>query len=414
VSYGALTDFVPLSANPVGLVSEAESQAYKRYVTAYSRLWRQFFDPIAIRIDDAEDGSLEATTFILPLIDSTIYNRLRGFLNTHETGIPLKIPAVADGAVLAVGLNLTEEAWVTIASSLGRKLVGFTGLDSAALDDLDPSVHLAVHDSDPIIAVGSGDILGAFGESVTRFGSGGSMMLTPMALAILTRPCTLAVETRDPAGTLRYLRNLSRSGGEHPLFREDSERYLHVDLLRVGGSDSWMYSVDVMGLLKMRFGVEVKDGFVIVRNIPWSNAGHVSGSDTAEVGGARIAVDSRACDLVLPSLHASAAEARGDAALAGAGLIYPLLASGYATIDEAAEAHMKLFGFRPVHPSGGRWTWDGRDVTSTSYGSISAREQPVYEPGTTAFGLLKDIEDLVVEMQLEDNGLRTTARWRMR
>jgi hypothetical protein len=290
-------------------------------------------------------------------------------LNTHETGIPLKIPALADGAVLAVGLNLTEEAWVTIASSLGRKLVGFTDLDPAILDDLGPSVHLAVHDSDPIIAVGSGDILGAFGESVARFGSGGSMMLTPMALAILTRPCTLAVETRDPARTLRYLRNLSRSG---------------------------------------------KDGFVIVRNIPWSNVGHVSGSDTAELGGARIAVDSRACDLVLPSLHASAAEARGDAALAGAGLIYPLLASGYATIDEAAEAHMKLFGFRPVHPSGGRWTWDGRDVTSTSYGSISAREQPVYEPGTTAFGLLKDIEDLVVEMQLEDNGLRTTARWRMR
>ena len=36
------------------------------------------------------------------------------------------------------------------------------------LDDLGPGLHLAVHDADPVIALGSGDLLGAFGSNSLR------------------------------------------------------------------------------------------------------------------------------------------------------------------------------------------------------------------------------------------------------
>jgi hypothetical protein len=75
--YGSLDDMKTLQEVPVERVTQAEADVYKRYVENYSRYWRQFFDPIAIRLDDAPDRSLELTTFILPLIDNTIYNRLR-------------------------------------------------------------------------------------------------------------------------------------------------------------------------------------------------------------------------------------------------------------------------------------------------------------------------------------------------
>ena len=41
------------------MVTAAEAQAYGSYVENYTRFWRRFFDPIAVRLDDTPDGALE-------------------------------------------------------------------------------------------------------------------------------------------------------------------------------------------------------------------------------------------------------------------------------------------------------------------------------------------------------------------
>ena len=54
------------------------------------------------------------------------------------------------------------------------------------MDDLGPAVHLAVFDADPVIALGSGDVMGAFGGSM--MGTGSDMLMASAALSLLTRP----------------------------------------------------------------------------------------------------------------------------------------------------------------------------------------------------------------------------------
>jgi hypothetical protein len=189
---------------------------------------------------------------------------------------------------------------------------------------------------------------------------------------------------------------------------------MSVDFYRVAGRDSWIYSLDVLGMITLRYGIEVADDYLLIRNIPWASTGRIAGSQRTELNGARITVGTEACDLLLPSLHAAASEHQAVAALDGSALLYPLLESGHATIDEAAAVHMRLFGFRPVHPAGGTWTWDGRTVHSTTFGSVHGKEQPAHRSGDSDFGLMRDIEKLSLEMQFENDGLRTRARWKMR
>ena len=72
---------------PLEHVTKKEAESYQHYVTQYSQYWRQFFDPIAVRLADTADRKLELTTFILPLIDSSVYGRLReAILHAEDSG----------------------------------------------------------------------------------------------------------------------------------------------------------------------------------------------------------------------------------------------------------------------------------------------------------------------------------------
>ena len=407
--YGTLSSMSTISDRPVTIVSRVEADAYKSYMKNYTRFWRQFFDPIAIRLDDTADRSLEATTFILPLIDSSIYNSLKDIVMNAEDGIAMKTPKFTHEPVLKLSLNLKEKNWQEITKNMGEFTTRYSGLNSAILDDFGPAVHLAIHDADPVIALGSGDIMGAFGGNIMGMGRGSEMMAIPFLLSMLTRPCTLAVETKNPQATLRHLRMAATSYGRSR--RSDDFR---AKLYQIKGKDSWVYSLDLENVIKIRFGLEVRDGFLFIKNIPWSKQSTVAGIETTSLNGVRLAVYPAACQIQLPGLHAAASEHRSASAFAGAAMLYPLISSGYADISNAPEAHMKLFGYLPVHPSGGNWIWENGNVSSTAYGSISRREQPEYKEGDDDFGLMKKIKKLSIETQFEDDGLRTKVKWQMR
>ena len=120
-----------LGAAPVETVTAAEAEAYRTYVDEYSRYWRQYFDPIALRLDDAPAGELELSTFILPLLDSELYDRVREVLAVRETGPALRVPVVTPDPVLRLSLNLTEEAWVKVAGLSSDLLLGYAGISPA-------------------------------------------------------------------------------------------------------------------------------------------------------------------------------------------------------------------------------------------------------------------------------------------
>ena len=138
---------------------------------------------------------------------------------------------------------------------------------------------------------------------------------------------------------------------------------------------------------------------------------HRTRRETTALNGACLGVTPGACQAQLPSLFAAAADRWRMAAIEGNGYLYPLLASGYARIDDAAEAHARLFGFQPAHPAGGQWRWETGEVVSSLYGSAGHQKQPAYQDGDRSFGVLKEIAHLDVSMQFEDTGLRTRVCW---
>jgi hypothetical protein len=403
-TYGTLTRLKTLTEVPIERVTPAEAKAYKQYVDNYSRYWRQFFDPIAIRLNDTDDGSLELTTFILPLIDSSIYNRLREALLRHEDEQPLAVPRIEPTPVLQFSMNVSDRTWQQIAGGFGEMFEQYGGASPALLDDLGPGVHLAIFDADPVITLGSGDVMGAFGGNVLRAG-GNEMMMIPAALSLLTRRSTILVETRNPQRTARYLRQAATVGAIR-------DGWFEVSFYQVDDRDSWVWTMSIEGVIKLRFGVEVVDRYLVIRNIPWSTQDRVVEVKDASLNGASLAVWPSACRLQLPGLFASAADQERRATMSGLGRLYPLVVAG-SGVDVAAERHAKLFGFRPLHPAGGQWRWENRNLTSSVYGSALRQRQPGYDP-SRPFGLMQAIEKMELTMQFEDAGLRSKIRWKLR
>jgi len=77
-TWGTLADMTGLGEVPMEFATKAEADAYKNYRDNYDRYWRQYFDPVAMRLDDGDNGELKLETFILPLLDSQVYSLIRG------------------------------------------------------------------------------------------------------------------------------------------------------------------------------------------------------------------------------------------------------------------------------------------------------------------------------------------------
>jgi hypothetical protein len=407
--YGTMGDMQTLLAVPTLQVTPAEADAYRRYVENYSRFWSQFFDPIAMRLDDA-NGSLELSTFILPLINNSIYDGLREALLHHEDRHPLVIPVVEPTPVLHISLNLQDRVWQGVAGGFGELFRHYGGVSPALLDDLGPAVHLSVFDADPVLALGSGDLLGAFGGNMGRMGgfNRSEMLLLPVALSALTRPCTLRVETRDAERTARHLRQAATVAMSEPADFSDFAISFH----QVEDRDAWIWSLSVGGMIKLRFGLEVTDRHLVLRNLPWSTPDRVVRLESAACNGAGLSLWPGACRLQLPSLFTSAADQERRATLSGLGRLYPLLASGNLDTDTASERHQQLFGFRPLPVPGDRWIWQDGHLVSSVHGSVHRQRQPAYNPDRP-FGLMQSVHSLQVTMQFEDAGLRSVIRWKL-
>ncbi len=74
--YGTLEFLTPVSELPLEKVSTLERDAYVRFRDTYSRYWKNYLDPIAIRIRKNSE-TLELDTTVIPLILGTDYATLR-------------------------------------------------------------------------------------------------------------------------------------------------------------------------------------------------------------------------------------------------------------------------------------------------------------------------------------------------
>lgn len=83
----------PLIELPIDDVTQQEAEQYERFRLEYMGLWREFFDPIGVRLS-LKDDNVQIDTYILPLIQNSAYNRLRRMTGSGTTKYaPKAIPA---------------------------------------------------------------------------------------------------------------------------------------------------------------------------------------------------------------------------------------------------------------------------------------------------------------------------------
>ena len=398
--WGSLAELQSLESAPIDAVTADEAAAYKSYVDEYRQYWRQYFDPIGFRLDDAPDGALELSTFILPLIDSQLYNQLRGVLETREKNTPFRVPVVAPEPVFQMSLNLSDSSWVGISSGWGDFFSQYTGISPEMFDLLGPGLHIAVQDADPVISLGTADLFGAFGAST--FGARFDMAI-PFALSLLTRPCKIFIELQDPARALTLMRRAASTS--------DDRRGMNVSFRQIEGRDAWIYTLGIPGMATLRLGLEIQNGYLVFSNMPWSGAVTVSRVETRGLNGGAIRVAPDAVRQGLASLFATQAEQDQTAALASMAALLPMLQTLAATPEDAASRYAALFGTTPLHPGKGNFVWANGTLASTQFGSPTQWKAPQFKPELGNFGLFDGATILDLSMQLEQGGLRAVARW---
>ena len=407
--YGNLSRGATLLDNPVENVTAREVELYEQYRERYSNYWRQYFDPIVIRIDDAEDGSLAMHTFILPLLDSRLYSSMRqGFV--QEDKQPLRVPRLKPAPVLSISMQFGEPVWREWVREMGQALMQYTGLDSSALDTLGPAVHFALRDAQPVVAFGSGDLLGVFGSrGLSGLGNEGMLMI-PILAAGLTRPCSLLVQLQDG----RILKNaLAKTPYRQPFGRRRNGRNVAYELVRIGEEEEWLYTINLFETVKLRYGVALADDYMTINNLPWAERTEISALEEAPLDDIHLRVSPGRVEKELPALHTAFVEKQRVIAMQGIGYLTPLLLTTVSDVKEARREHRRLFGYYPIHPGPGTWEWREGKLHSTTFGSLARKRQPPYRPGRE-FGLFKEVQSFDLSTEFQHTGLRTILRWRLK
>lgn len=97
----------PLIETPVDRATKEEAEDYREFRLRYLGLWRQYFDPVGMRFQLTPDR-IHVETYILPLIQSTQYARLRQL--TGNGTIARNVSPPTAGTVLQLSGHLAPDA----------------------------------------------------------------------------------------------------------------------------------------------------------------------------------------------------------------------------------------------------------------------------------------------------------------
>lgn len=142
-SYNTLNFLTPLVEVPLTKVTKAEAEAYGRWRDTYQRNWRQYFDPIALRLSVGKE-LLAADLSVMPLIAGSEYQELIGLTQ----GATIK-PEACDPhdalaqVVMAINIRSTAgQRWgnfaAMMAPDLGMSPLDWLGQSISLYADPDP------------------------------------------------------------------------------------------------------------------------------------------------------------------------------------------------------------------------------------------------------------------------------------
>jgi len=341
-------------------------------------------------------------SFILPLLDSRVYNEVKEALVTEATGQELAIPSVTPAPSMMLSMNVNDDLRVSLSQSLADMLVEYASVDPEIFDSIGSGLHLAVQDSTPIVALGGGDIWAAVSKEMLNLQGFDSFL--PFMASIATQPSTIMIELAEPDKVREFLSKAvvqrAEAGGRG-------------ELHKVKDREAWIYTLNFEDIVQIHLRLEIQGDYLLISNLPWTTAIRVGDTMATQLNGAQLTLDLSRIDKQLPALHTKVFTDYRNAAVDGMGYIYPLIQAGVAdSVQQAIDRHFEIYGFKPVHPSRGEWLWRDSHLESTEFGTVVRPVQPPYEEGDRDFGLFPHVDRIGVNMQLEDTGLRAIISWR--
>ena len=399
--YGTLAEMTPLTGSALTHVTTGERNAYEAYHREYTRMWQQFFDPIAIALREADPRAPEIEVFILPLIESTFYTELRDFLAHTDHAAPMKRPVLDQTPAAMLSFQVHENAMQEIQREF-RPLLRIVGLPEAALNHLGPTVHIALEDDISVLEWA----MSLDGGAGNGFISQADLLMSLPLLSTFTRATTLAWEVKNEEALLRNLRGMGAGN------LSGTDAWLRWHVTPIAEEDRWIVTLKIIDTLELRLGVEIDDGWLLVGNLPLHKRPKVRETEIAGALTAGISLFPAQLDASRPLHNLRAIERDHTAAMRATGLHLLLRLAGFET-REAAETHLQhAFGLTPALPDGDAWAADAQPPRSQTHGSSQRPRFP--DPATaTPAALFPGVHTLHAFMQFEQDGLRTRIQWKL-
>ena len=411
--YNRIKYLTPIVELEVLKVSSEERQQYDRYRARYESFWKQFFNPIGIRMTLDQEVKIE--TQVLPFENGTLDEAMRAMLD--DTSLPLSSFGVAKSAVLSAqlvpGRQTTGELLRQVPGVSQALAADPTLTDLSWLGDR-VSAHLC--DNDVILEIDPTRIRNLktmFQPTMLQ------QALGAFALAATNQPVYFTIEVEDDGKALRLLENLTAR-----LFLESGDLAglpTELDAYRLPDyKDHAQYVLSYrLYALKIRLHMAVVKGRLVAATKP-----HVlrevidaaTGEDQADAvtGHMQLRLNREAIDKLRNNLGLYWAEKARHASHRNIMPIYSLIKLYGVPMDEVNDLADAKYGVTFFCPDG-EYKYDSqRDVVfSTVYGNRQEPRQRLSIDSDSSFGTFLDsLKEVEATLELNDAGVLATVRIR--
>jgi len=387
--YGTLAQLTPISGLSIETISIGERDAYRAYVRNYSRFWRTFFDPIGIRI--TVSNPLRIETLILPLVQNSIYRNIQQVIGGQP--VTMELPDLMPKPITTLSFNLSTQAKAMLSQTMRNRL-------NDLIEELGNSLHIAFYDNDPLVALGSADLIGGF--SGQWLGRASNFFALALLGSMLTQPTAVFVELKNPD----KLETLEQQGlfFEDLLWETSSFLTQKLHLLTGEKENTWVYTYNFEGVIRLHLYLKVIDNYLVIsnQNMDFSQ---VQQGVKAKPANARIHILPDQIQKMKPELHLHHLQNQQAAAMKDIGRLMPFLLMGAENPEQASENYARVYGRQLVLSENEEWYWDPIEqyLENSLFGSPGLAKLPHFLPSNSPFEKLKAFD---LRFLFEEEGAR--------
>jgi hypothetical protein len=403
-AYNTIQFLTPLIELPIERITDAERSEYRRFRTDYLNNWRQYFDPVGMRLG-LKDSEVKFEVYILPLVKNSQYDSMRQSTGGGVAKLDLGHISPQTIAQYFMHLNPEMRSLTGEKNSLGR-WVFFRWDDSPAYKDIVRSWR--DYERNPPDAINQ---------------------IRDQVYLLWQTPLTIGVEIGEEKAFDRDLVKFRDMANTYlgKSSKEDLKLHRGVSITRFSfDKDSGV--ADFLGrspyakgrpFVPILYHAKVKGGWYIstqesaLKRTIDLVLDRKEPATTVEVNSA-LYFSPKAASQAAETLHGYLERETHKQALAAEPLWLSLYGSGVlsadATAKEAATTARKFLGFVPVSPDGAGYRFDKRtgEVVNARHGSMSQpRENSTLAADSPLARLLEQVPSLRADLRFREDGIHT-------